>query len=130
LAGAVLIALALQFGGLSVVEDLLFGSSEVVGVSRYKRGGYRAEVLSVERQRKTFGVRFAARGKRDLRAPGHSCVEIRGSRRVRPFAVRLNTRRPGRYAGTMRFRYAGSGAYRFRYSCRRDYTFALLFRRR
>jgi hypothetical protein len=123
-----LFLLALVFDGWSYLEDL-FDSRDPIGVSRYKGGGYRAEVTSVRRRKAGFAVRIVASGARDLRRPGASCVEVGGRRRIRPRGVRLRVRRPGRYAGTLKFAYRGAGAYRFRYSCRRDYTSVWLFRR-
>lgn len=130
LIGFWLLVLVFLFESCSALEDLLGDGRRAVGTSRYKGGGYRAEVISVRRRKGGFAVRIAARGGKDLRRPGASCVEVGANRHVVPRAVRLNVRRPGRYAGTLKFRYRGAGAYRFRYSCRKDYTSVLLFRRR
>jgi curved DNA-binding protein CbpA len=103
-------------------------ASEAVSVSRYKHGGYRAIVRSVDRHRGTFDVQFTATGTSALVRPRSSCVEV-GGLAIPAETVDLSTNLPGRYVGTMRFPYAGAGKYGFRYACRKDYSFAPLFAR-
>ncbi|HEY5708976.1 MAG TPA: serine/threonine-protein kinase [Solirubrobacterales bacterium] len=96
--------------------------------SRYSGGGYNADLVSVTRSPNGFDVRFVARGASDLRKPDTSCVEV-GRQRIPPSSVRLAAARSGFYEGTLSFSYGAAGDYRFRYSCRKDYSAVFLFAR-
>ncbi|MFD5617578.1 serine/threonine protein kinase [Streptomyces yangpuensis] len=96
-----------------------------LGVSSYRRPGYRAAVTSVTAHDHTLTVSLRATGEPDLRKARTTCLVVRGpdgTFTVHPFAQDARTDRPGTFDGTLTFPLLVSGEYVLRYSCKDDYS--------
>ncbi|MFG2340505.1 protein kinase [Streptomyces yangpuensis] len=96
-----------------------------LGVSSYRKPGYRAAVTSVTAHDHTLTVSLRATGEPDLRKARTTCLVVRGpdgTFTVHPFTQDARTDRPGTFDGTLTFPLLVSGKYVLRYSCEDDYS--------